>query len=149
MTAPTPTPPIEALAAALAALDRAVEACLRLAWEPAGALPPDERRRQAARLVSAYEQADRRADLLLAALVGAGGAPGLLDAVEGACSTASERTVACSALWAGGAEARPASRALAVALHAEERAAARDALVRRAVVLPWARRRAGIVEEAA
>lgn len=149
MTAPTPTPPIEAFAAALAALDRAVEACLRLAWEPAGALPPDERRRQAARLVSTYEQADRRADLLLAALIAGGGCSGLLEAVEGACHQALDRVVACYALRAGGAEARPASRALAVALHAEERAAARDALVRRAVVLPWARRRAGIVEEAA
>lgn len=149
MTAPTPTPPIEAFAAALAALDRAVEACLRLAWEPAGALPPDERRRQAARLVSTYEQADRRADLLLAALIAAGGCPGLLAAVEAACDRALARTLAIYRRRAGVADARGAERALAVCRHAEGRAAARDLAVRRGVMEPWAEGRYRCREEAA
>lgn len=135
----TPTP-LDTLAAALADVDRAVEALLRLAWEPAGALPPEERRRAAGRLVSAYEQADRRADLLLTAIVGAGGCPGLLAAVEAAARRAGERGVGILALRAGGADERGAARALLIAQHAEERADARDLRVRTELVIPWLER---------
>lgn len=152
MTAPTP--PIDPLLAALADLDRAVEACLRLAWEPAGALPPDERRRQADRLVSAYETADKRADLLLSAIIGAGGCPGLLDATARAARAASERTGAVLALRSALSPddvpgLRAAERARVLAEFAEARANARDLRVRREVVQPWAEYRAARQHEEA
>lgn len=146
MDAPTP---LDTLAAALTAVDRAVESCLALAWspEPTG----DERRHTARRLVDAYERADRRADLLLGAMIAEHTIPSLsalLDVTEAACRRASDRTAAAYALQAGlpladRAGLAAAGRALILAEHAEGRAAARDLLVRSAVALPWARRRAG------
>jgi prolyl-tRNA synthetase len=166
MAEPTP---LDALRAALADVDRAVEGCLALAW--AAGLDPDDRQRAAQRAVDAYQRADQRADLLLSAIIADGGAPGLLDTTEAAVKRANERTGAVLALRSGLpvtpealAEAkdaeenkrmpkdpalRTAEHARMVAEHAEGRAAARDLRVRREVLLPWAQRRVRRTEEAA
>lgn len=138
MTPPTVSP-LTDLQAALTAVDDAVGACLALAW--ATGIAPDDRRRAAQRTVGAYETADRRADLLLAAIVEAGGASGLLGAVEAACHRAGERVTHVYALRAGMDDKRPGDRAATIAEHAYERALARDQYVRDRIVTPWWQRR--------
>lgn len=132
MDAPTP---LDALAAALRAVDDAVHACLALAW--ATGIAPDDRRRAAQRTVGAYEAADKRADLLLAAIVDTGGARGLDDALGAAHRRATERLTGCYALR----DEPGGPRAVLVAEHAADAALGR--LCRAQVVaLAWLARKA-------
>lgn len=127
MTTPTP---FDALGSALVAVDRATEAALALAWsdEPTG----DARRIAARRVVAAYEAADKRADLLLTAIIGAGGTRGLDDALGAAHRRATERLTGCYALR----DEPGGERAAVVAEHAAERALARLARAQ-VVALQW------------
>lgn len=134
MDAPTP---LETFALALVAVDRAVETCLSLAWaaEPTG----EARRSAAARVVSAYEAADRRADLLLGVIKADGGTRGLDDALGAAHLRAMERLTACYALRAS-TDGPGGTRAALVAEHAAERALTRLARAQQ-VALAWLARR--------
>lgn len=132
MTPPTVSP-LTDLLAALTAVDDAVGACLALAW--ATGLAPDDRRGAARRAVAAYEAADKRADLLLTAIIGAGGTRGLDDALGAAHRRAMERLIACYALRAG-SDGPGGGRAVLVVEHAAERALARLARAQ-VVALQW------------
>jgi hypothetical protein len=136
MTTPTPR---DTLITALEAVDRAVEAALALAWarEPTG----DARRAAARQTVSAYEAADRRADLLLGVIVADGGTRGLDDALGAAHLRATERLTGCYALRAGSDDAG-ADRACMVAEHAAECALARLARAQQ-VALTWIAQKQG------
>lgn len=119
------TTPRDALAGALAELDRAVDRCMALAE-----MEPADRAEGAAGIVSAYEVADRRVEVMLSALLTAGGCPGLLDVLLAACDRASVR-----ALQPLGPRGR------AVAQHAHGRAQSREQQVIAEVALPYWRRR--------
>ncbi len=135
MDAPTP---LDALAAALRAVDSAADACLALAW--ATSVPPDERRAAARRAVNTYEATDRRANTMLAVIIADGGTRGLDDVLGAAHRRAVERLTACYALRAG-CDGPGGSRAVTIAEHAADAALAR--LCRAQVVaLAWLARKA-------
>jgi hypothetical protein len=125
------TTPRDALEQALAEVDRQVERCMALA--DAAGLSADERHEGAETVVSAYEAADRRVEAMLAAILAAGGAPGLLGALSDAATRAAERA------------GQPLGiRARAVAQHAYERALSREQQVITTLALPyWCQRLEG------
>lgn len=129
------TTPRDALSTALAEVDRHVERLLALA--SAGEMAPDERQAAADAAVSAYELADRKADALLSAIIAAGGCPGLLDTVEAACRRAGDRVTRVFVERRAMADPRPGDKAVAVALHAYDRAEVRDGRVRAEIVTPY------------
>jgi hypothetical protein len=125
--------PLDALTAALVAVDRATEEALALAWsdEPRG----EARRIAARRIVVTLEATHRRADMLLAVIIADGGTRGLDDALGAAHRRAMERLTGCYALRAGSDDAG-ADRACMVAEHAAECALARLARAQQ-VALTW------------
>lgn len=114
---PVGAPPIDALRAALDAADEAARACLAVAWE-------GESGARGYETASAYYKAEASADAALEAIIAAGGARGLDDALGAAHRRATERLTACYALRAGTDDPH-ADRAVLVAEHAAERALAR------------------------
>ncbi len=128
MTPPT-VPLLTDLRAALEAVDEATRICLVVAWEqdyPNGAQVADD-----------YYRADAEADRLLTAIVDAGGARGLDDALGAAHRRATERLTGCYALR----DEPGGPRAVLVAEHAADAALGR--LCRAQVVaLAWLARKA-------
>lgn len=127
--------PLDALAAALRAVDSAVDACLALAW--ATSVPSDERRSSARRVVNTYEATDRRANTLLAVIIADGGTRGLDDALGAAHRRATERLTGCYALR----DEPGGPRAVLVAEHAADAALSRLARAQ-VVALAWLARKA-------
>ena len=124
------TTPLDALGAALAELDRAIERCVALALTEG--LDPDARQAAAGQAVSSLEMAERRVELMLAALLATGGARGLLEALGDAADRAAAR------LW------QTVPRARAVAVSAYQQAVSREQQVIRDVAIPFWSSRLGM-----
>lgn len=123
MTAPL----TEALLAALAAVDAAVERCLAVAALLPGDCSPEERRDAARVAVEEYEALDGAVEVLLP-VVAAQRPRGSYDVLEQAAARAWARLEATAGRVLQGAtdaERRAADRAQQVAMHAYQRAAER------------------------
>ena len=140
--------PLDALAAALAELDRAADRCVALALTRG--LDPDARQAATDQAVDAYEMADRRVELMLSALIGAGGCGGLLAALHEAGTRAAARDTAVRWQWLLSVEpSAPFDRAMRLTEHAMALADARYLRVSTEIALPWHQRRvAALLEQA-